>query len=73
MDQHLIKNVNSLVNKLDAINKAYVDCIKYEAAIGIILDTVMTDHTLFTFLATKDCATGRIIICEMSVERLAYE
>ena len=40
MDLHLIKNVKSSVNKLDAVNKAYVDCIKYKTATGIIPNTV---------------------------------
>ena len=31
----------------------------------------MTDHTLFTFPAAKAFASGKIIICEMWVERLA--
>ena len=33
----------------------------------------MTDHILFTFLAAKAFGSERIIICEMSVERLADE
>ena len=33
----------------------------------------MTDHTLFTFPAAKAFASGKIIICEMRVERLADE
>ena len=32
MDQHSIKNVKSPVNKFDAVNKAYVDRIKYKSA-----------------------------------------
>ena len=70
MNQHSIKNVRSPVNKLDAVNKAYVDRIKYKSATGTIPNTVRTDHTLFTFPATKDIISGRIIICEMWVERL---
>ena len=73
MDLHFIKNVKSPVNKLDAVNKAYVDLIKYKTATGNIPNTVMTDHTLFTFPAAKAFASGKIIICEMWVERLADE
>ena len=57
MDLHLIKNVKSPVNKLDAANKGYADRIKYETAIGNIPNTVMTDHTLFTFPAAKAFAS----------------
>ena len=67
MNQHSIKNVKSPVNKLDAINKAYVDRIKYKSATGTIPNTVSTDHTLFKFPATKDIISGKIIICEMWV------
>ena len=70
---HLIKNVKRPVKQLDAANKAYVDRIKYKTATGNIPNTVMTDHTLFTFPAVKAFASGKIIICEMWVERLADE
>ena len=70
---HLIKNVKSPVHKLEAVNKAYVDRIQYETATGIILNTVMTDHTLFIFPAAKAFASGKIIICEMWIELLADE
>ena len=60
MDQHSIKNVMSPVNKFDAVNKAYADRIKYKTATCNIPNTVMTDHTLFTFPATKAFASGRI-------------
>ena len=73
MNLHLIKNVKSPVNKLDAANKAYVDRIKYKIATGNIPSTVMTDHTLFTFPVTKAFPNGKIIICEMWVERLTDE
>ena len=73
MNQHSIKNVKSPINKLDAVNKAYVDRIKYKSATGTIPNTVRTDHTLFTFPATKDIISGKIIICEMWVERLVGE
>ena len=56
-----------------AVNKAYVDRIKYKTATGIIPNTVMTDHTLFIFPTTKAFASGKIVICEMWVERLADE
>ena len=73
MNQHSIKNVKSLVNKLDAINKAYADRIKYKSATGTIPKTVRTDHTIFTFPTTKDIISGKIIICEMWVEWLVGE
>ena len=73
MNLHLIKNVKRPVNRFDAVNKAYADRIKYKTAIGNISNTVMTDHTLFTFPAAKAFASGKIIICEMWVERLADE
>ena len=65
--------MKSPVNKLDALNKAYVDRIKYKSATVTIPNTVRTDHTLFTFSATKDIISGKIIICEMWVERLVGE
>ena len=71
MDHHFIKNVKSPVNQLDAVNKDYLDRIKYKTAIGNIPNTVMTNHTLFKFPAAKAFTSGRIIICEMWVERLA--
>ena len=73
MDQHSIKHVMSPVNKLDEVNKAYADRIKYKTVTGNIPNTVMTDHTLFTFPAAKAFASGKIKICEMWVERLADE
>ena len=73
MDQHSIKNVKNPVNKLNAVNKAYADRIKYKTATGNIPNTVRTDHTLFTFSAAKAFASGKIVICEMWVERLADE
>ena len=73
MNQHSIKNVESPVNKLDAVNTAYVDRMKYKSATDTIPNTVRTDHTLFTFPATKDIISGKIIICEMWVERLVGE
>ena len=73
MDLHLIKNVKSPVNKFDAVNKAYADRIKYKTALGNIPNTVMTDHTLFTFPTAKAFSNEKIIICEMWVERLTDE
>ena len=67
MNQHSIKNVKSPINKFDAVNKAYTDRIKYKSATGTIPNTVRTDHTLFTFPATKDIISGKIIIFEMWV------
>ena len=73
MNQHSIKNVKSTINTFDAVNKAYTDRIKYKSATGTIPNNVRTDHTLFTFTATKHVISGMIIICEMWVERLVGE
>ena len=73
MDQHSIKNVKSPVNKFDAVNKAYVDRIKYKSATGSIPNTVVTDHTLFTFPDVKGFISRKTIIGEMWVERLLGE
>ena len=73
MDQHSVKNVMSPVNKLDAVNKAYADRIKYKTVTGNIPNTVMTDHILLPFSAAKAFASEKIKICEMWVERLADE
>ena len=73
MDQHSIKNVRNPANRLDAVNKACADRIKYKIATGYIPNTGMTDHTLFTFPAAKDFACGKIKKCEIWVERLAGE
>ena len=73
MNLHLITNVESLVNKLDAVNKAYVDRIQYKTTTGIIPNIAMTDHTLFTFPPAKAFASGKMIICGMLIERLADE
>ena len=67
MDQYSIKNVMSTVNNIDAVNKAYVDRIKYKTATRNIPNTVMTDHTLFTFPDAKAFASEKIKICEMWV------
>ena len=60
-------------DRLDAVSKAYADRIKYKTATGIIPNTVVTDHILFTFPSSKAFASGKIKICEMWVERLADE
>ena len=73
MDLHSIKSVKSPFNQFDAVNKAYVDRIKYKTTTGIIPNIAMTDHILFTLPAAKAFASGKIIICEMWVERLAGE
>ena len=53
MDQHSIKNLKNPDDRLDAVNKAYADRIKYKTATGNIPNTVMVDHTLFTFPPRK--------------------
>ena len=73
MDLLLIRNVKSLVNKLDAVNKDYVVGIKYKTTTSIIPNIAMTIHILFTFPVAKAYAMGKIIICEMWVDRLADE
>ena len=73
MNQHSIKNVKSPVNKLDAVDMDYTDRIKYKSATGTIPNTIRTDNTLFTFPAMKDNISGKIIICEMWIERLVGE
>ena len=65
MGQPLIKNVMSLVNIFDAVIKACADRINYNTATGNIHNTVMTDHTLFTFPTAKAFCSRKIIICEM--------
>ena len=73
MDQQSFKNVMSPVTKLDAVNKSYADRIKYKTATSNIPNTVMIDHTLFTFPTAKAFASGKRKISEMWVERLADE
>ena len=60
MNQHSIKNVKNPTDRLDIVNKAYADRIKYKTATGNIPNTVMTDHTLFTFPPRKAFASGKI-------------
>ena len=60
MYQHSIKNVKNTADRLDAVNKAYADSIKYKTAIGNIPNSAMMDHTLFTFPAANDFASGKL-------------
>ena len=53
------------IDRLDTINKAYADRIKYKTVTGNIPNTVMTDHMIFRFPAAKTFASGKIKICEM--------
>ena len=53
MDQHSIKKVKNPADRLNAVNKAYADRIKYKTATGNISNTVLTNHTLFTFPAAN--------------------
>ena len=63
MDQYSIKKVKNPADRLDAVNKAYADRIKYKTVTGNIPNTVMTYHIIFTFPAAK--SFGKIKICEM--------
>ena len=65
IDQHSFKNMKNPVDRFNAVNKAYADRIKYKTATGNIPNTVMTDHTLFTFPAAKAFTSGKIKICEI--------
>ena len=60
-------------DRLDAVNKAHADHIKYKTASGNIPNTVLTDHILLTFPTGKAFASGKIKIWEMWVEWLADE
>ena len=73
VSKHSMENVKSPVNKLNAVNNAYVDRINCNSATGTIPSTGRTDHTLFSFPATKDISSGKIIICDMWLERLVGE
>ena len=53
MNLHLIKNVKSPVNRFDAVNKAYVDGVKYKTATDIIPNIVMTDHALSSHIPLR--------------------
>ena len=59
MDHHPIKNMKNPADRLDAVNKAYVDRIKYKIFTGNIPNSVMTDHTLFTLPAAKTFTRGK--------------
>ena len=73
MDQHSIKNVKNPVERFEAVNKAYVDRVKYKSFTGIIPNTVLTDHTLVAFPDAKGFLSEKTIIGEMWVERLPGE
>ena len=73
MELNSIKNVRNPVDRLDAVNKAYADRIKYKTASGNIPNTALTDHILFPFPIAKPFASGKIKICEVWVERLEDE
>ena len=59
MDQHSIMNLKNSIDRLDAVNKAYADRIKYKTASGNIPNTVLRDHILFTFPTGKAFANGK--------------
>ena len=44
MNLHLSKNVMNPVNKFDAVNKAYVDRIKYKTATDNVPNIAMRDQ-----------------------------
>ena len=73
MDQHSIINLKTPTYRLDAVNKAYANRIKYKTASGNIPNAVFTDHIFFTFPTGTAFASGKIKICEMWVQRLADE
>ena len=64
MDQHSVINVKNPSDRLDAVNKAYADRIKYKTASGNIPNTVLGDHILFTFPTGKAFTSGKIKISE---------
>ena len=73
MEQHSIKNVKNPVERFDAVNKSYVDRVKYKSFTGIIPNTVLTYHTLVSFPDAKGFLSKKTIIDEMWVERLPGE
>ena len=70
MEQHSIKNVKNPVERFDAVNKAFVDRVKYKSFRGIIPDTLLTDHTLVSFPDAKGFLSKKTIIGEIWVEWL---
>ena len=58
MNQHSIINLKNPTDRLDAVNKAYADRIKYKTASGNIPNPVLRDHILFTF------PTGKVLPVE---------
>ena len=73
MEQQSIKNVKNSVERFDAVNKAYVDRVKYKSFNGFIPNAVLTDHTLVSFPDSKGFLSKKTIIGEMWVERLPGE
>ena len=73
MELNSIKNVKNPVDRLDAVNKAYADRLKYKTASDNIPNTVLTDHILFAFPIAKPFASGKKKIYEVWVERLEDE
>ena len=70
IDQQSVKNEKNLAHRLDAVNIAFADRITYKIATGNIPNTVMTDHTLFSFPAANAFANGKIkkyVSCELNV------
>ena len=59
-NQHSINNVMNPAVRLDVVNKAYADRIKYKIATGNIPNTILTDHTVFTFPAAKAFGSGKM-------------
>ena len=57
-----MKNVKNQVEWFDAVNKAYVDSVKYKSFTGIIPNSVLTDHTLVTFPDAKGFLSKKRII-----------
>ena len=64
-DQHSIKHAKNPADRLDAVNKACADRIKYKTAADNIHISFVTDNILFTFPAAKAFAGGKIKKCEM--------
>ena len=73
MDQHSIKNVKSPIDRLDAVNKAYADRIKYKTASGNIPNTVFERPYTLHISHWKSFCQWKDKICEIWVERLVGE